>query len=513
MLELGMISPRRYDRAASSSLGLDPKPEREQYPAAHFVDYVKLLILHNPRFGTATQRYNFLFKGGLRIYTTIDLEMQRLAESAVDEILSEPGDPHGALTAVDPSNGHIRAMVGGRNYFNPRGRFAKVNLATGGSTGRQAGSAFKPFALVAALEQGILPSKTYVASAGSVFTEPPCGSPEDPWNVENYEGSVYGSMTMESATINSVNQVYAQIIEEVGPANVVDVARRMGIRSRLRPYCSSVLGTNEVNTLEMASAFGTLAMNGRRVRPIAIERIEDSTGRVIYEPRIVRRQVVNPQVAWMATQILRKVVLSGTGYRANLTDRQVAGKTGTAQMWRDAWFVGFLPQLSAAVWVGHPQGQISMTGTRVGNVVGGSFPASIWHSFLLKVIANMHFPTREFREPASAVISLPIDVTQGCVAVQGVTPADHIRYQQFVPGSQPPQCSAAVSTPEASSTVPSVIGFPATAAYSTLTNAGFNVTQSLRETDAYPSGTVLSQSPAPGSDAALGSTVSIVVAS
>jgi penicillin-binding protein 1A len=509
MLDLGMISPRRYDRAASTTLGLDPKPEREQYQAAYFVDYVKRLILDNPRFGTPTQRYNFLFKGGLRIYTTIDLEMQRLAEHAVEGVLSVSGDPHGALTAVDPRTGHIRAMVGGRNYFNPQSRFAKVNLATGqGGTGRQAGSAFKPFALVAALEQGILPSKVYQASSSRVFTQPPCGSPEDPWNVQNYEGSGYGSMTMESATINSVNVVYAQIIEEVGPANVVDVARRMGIRSPLRPYCSSVLGTNEVNSLEMASAFGTLAMNGRRVRPIAIQRIEDSEGKTVYEPRVVRRQVINPQVAWIATQILRKVVLSGTGYAANLTGRQVAGKTGTAQMWRDAWFVGFVPQLSAAVWVGHPQGQISMTGTRVGNVTGGSFPASIWAAFMRSVIANMHFPVREFRAPAVQTISVPIDVTQGCVAVQGVTPADHVQYRQFVPGTQPPQCSAA-----AASSVPSVIGMSASTAYSILTNAGFNVSQSLRETNAYPTGTVLGQSPSPGSDAPPGSTVSIVVAS
>ena len=474
----------------------------------HFVEYVKHQILSDKRFGaTYTQRYNLLFKGGLRIYTTIDLEMQRLAENAVYGVLSQPGDPFGALTAVDPRNGQIRVMVGGKNFFAKHNRFAKVNLATGGSTGRQAGSSFKPFALVAALEQGILPSKRYQAGSSRIFTQPPCGSPQSPWNVQNYEGSAYGNISMEQATISSVNVVYAQIIEEVGPASVVDVAHRMGIRSRLRSYCSSVLGTNEVNTLEMASAFGTFATMGRRVRPTAIVRIEDRRGRVIYEPKPHPRQVIDPGIAWIATQILQKVVLSGTGVAANL-GRPQGGKTGTAQQWRDAWFVGFLPQLSAAVWVGHPQGQISMVGTRVGNVTGGSFPASIWATFMRAVIANMHFPVRQFRRPEISYISVPIDVTQGCVAVEGVTPADHIQYRQFVPGSQPQQCSAA-----ANSSVPSVIGMSASTAYDILTGAGFNVTQSVRQSTGYPAGTVVAQSPGPGSAAAPGSTISVVVAS
>ena len=197
---------------------------------------------------------------------------------------------------------------------------------------------------------------------------------------------------MEQGLISSVNVVYSQIIRDVHPQRVVDVAHRMGIRSRLRPYCSAVLGANEVNTLEMASAFGTLARLGRHVRPTAIERIEDSHGNVLFQAKAEPRQVLNPAVADVATQIMRKVILYGTGTAANI-GRPAAGKTGTAQEWRDAWFAGFVPQLSAAVWVGFPQGQISMVGTRIGNVTGGSFPAQIWHAFMSAVTERM--PVKE----------------------------------------------------------------------------------------------------------------------
>ena len=510
MVDLGMLGAARYERAANRPLGLRPWRDRAQYPAAHFVDYVKRDFLRSPRFnhfGSYQDRLHLLFKGGLRIYTTLDLDMQRAAQSAVEGILSVPGDPEGALTAVDPRNGHIKAMMGGRNYFSSKSPFAKVNLATGGSTGRQAGSAFKAFTLVAALENGITPSKTYSGSSGQLFATPPCGSPADPWNVVNYEGSAFGTTTVEAATISSVNAVYAQMIEEVGPQRVVDVARRMGIRSKLQAVCSLTLGTSEVNTLEMASAYGTLANMGKRVRPVAIERIETAKGRVIYEPKITRRQVIDPGVAWATTQILQKVVLSGTGTAARLPDgRPVAGKTGTAQMWRDAWFAGYIPQLSAAVWVGHPQGQISMTGTRVGNVTGGSFPTDIWRQFMTQVTSDMRI--LPFRQPPDPYITLPIDETQGCVAVSGVTPAQNVVYRQFIPGTEPPTCNAVASNP-----VPSVVGMTADAAYEILQGAGFNVTQTVTPSSSYPPGTVISQSPSAGSGAPGGTTVSLVVAS
>jgi penicillin-binding protein 1A len=368
----------------------------------------------------------------------VDLRTQTAAEEAVNGILSQPGDPYGALAAIDPRTGAIRAMVGGRDYFarQKEDPFAKVNLATGGSTGRQAGSSFKPFALVAALENGILPSETYPAPSSIVLDDPPCGSPGDPWNVENYEGSSFGSsLTVQQATISSVNVVYAQIIRDVHPARVVEVARRMGIRSRLRPYCSAVLGTNEVTPLEMSSAFGTLAAGGVRHTPSAISRIEDGSGTVLYEADTGGRQAISPTDAWTTTQILRQVITDGTGVAANI-GRPAAGKTGTAQQWRDAWFVGFVPQLTAAVWVGFPQGQISMVAPRVRipHVTGGSFPAQIWHAFMAAMKDRM--PVRDFLPPEGNTVLVPIDATRGCVATT-ITPEEDIRYIRFERGTEP----------------------------------------------------------------------------
>jgi penicillin-binding protein 1A len=357
------------------------------------------------------------------------------------------------------------------------------------------------------LESGIPPTRTYPAPSSIVLNEPPCGSEDYPWNVENYEGSSYGgSLTVEQATVSSVNVVYAQIIRDVGPEAVVETAHRMGIRSRLRPFCSSVLGTNEVNTLEMASAFGTLATGGELARPVAIERIEDSHGRVVYEAPQRRQQVLDKGVAYVATQILEDVILSGTGTAANL-GRPAAGKTGTAQQWRDAWFVGFIPQLVAGVWVGWPQGQISMTGTRIGNVTGGSFPAQIWHAFMSQVTPDM--PVRDFKEPEGGFVTLPIDITQGCVAAEG-TPAENIEYQQFVEGTEPGVCEAP-SEPLTES-VPSVVGMAASEAYAVLTEAGFAVSQTARETRQYSEGTVIRQVPSGGTQAESGATVTLTVA-
>jgi penicillin-binding protein 1A len=520
MYDLGMIDLDEYDRAHSQGLHLRPKLIEERYPAPYFVDYVKHQILTGRRFGqTYSQRYNFLFKGGLNIYTTVDMRMQRAAETAVRGILSQPGDPYGALTAVDPRSGHIKAMVGGRNYWARRrdDRYAKVNLATGGSTGRQAGSSFKPFALVAALENGIPPSKTYPAPSSIVLNEPPCGSEDYPWNVENYEGSSFGgALTVEQGLISSVNVVYAQIIRDVHPDRVIDAARRMGIRSRLRPYCSSVLGTNEVNTLEMASAFGTLATLGRRVPPVAIERIEDSHGQVLYQAEPRSRQVLSPAVAWTASQILRKVILYGTGTAANI-GRPAAGKTGTAQQWRDAWFIGFIPQLTAGVWVGWPQGQISMTGTRIGNITGGSFPAQIWHAFMTAATESMR--VKEFKEPREDFVTVAIDVALGCIAT-GATPAERVRYYTFVPGTEPSDvCSYSTFEdvqPEEEffppDSVPSVVGLEAAAAMSILQEEGFEVVQRFQDNPDYAEDTVIDQFPEAGAPAEYGDTVTIIVA-
>jgi penicillin-binding protein 1A len=520
MHELGMIGAVRMEEARSTPLDLEPRLGARRYPAPWFVDYVKHEILTSPRFGeTYQERYDFLFRGGLRIYTTLDLRMQRAAEAAVHGILAYEGDPYGALTAVDPRTGEIKAMVGGRNYWVPKAEdpYAKINLATGGSTGRQAGSSFKPFALIAALENGIPPYRTYSAPSSIVLDEPPCGSEDFPWLVHNYDGASYGgSMSMEQGLISSVNVVYAQIIRDVHPERVVDVAHRMGIRSRLRPYCSAVLGANEVNTLEMASAFGTLATLGRRVAPTAIARIEDGRGNVLYETEPQGRQVLNPAVADTAVQIMRKVILYGTGTGANI-GRPAAGKTGTAQEWRDAWFAGFIPQLAAAVWVGFPQGQISMTSTRIGSVTGGSWPAQIWHSFMTQVTQRM--PVKEFKEPKDNYVTVPIDITLGCRATDA-TPSENLRYIQFVPGTEPRDAcvyaTEEIVTEETPAPtvegVPTVVGISVSTALQILQDRGLAADRQYERHSGYPKDTVIDQSPAPGTPLEPGMVITITVA-
>jgi 1A family penicillin-binding protein len=520
MHELGMIDTVRLEEARSTPLDLQPRLGARRYPAPWFIDYVKHEILTSPRFGqTYQERYDFLFRGGLRIYTTIDLRMQRAAEAAVHGILAFEGDPYGALTAVDPRTGEIKAMVGGRNYWVTKREdpYAKINLATGGSTGRQAGSSFKPFALIAALENGIPPYRTYPAPSSIVLDEPPCGSEDFPWLVRNYDGASYGgSMSMEQGLISSVNVVYAQIIRDVHPERVVDVAHRMGIRSRLRPYCSAVLGANEVNTLEMASAFGTLATLGRRVAPTAIDRIEDVRGNVLYQSEPRGRQVLNPAVADTAVQIMRKVILYGTGTGANI-GRPAAGKTGTAQEWRDAWFAGFIPQLAAAVWVGFPQGQISMTSTRIGSVTGGSWPAQIWHSFMTQVTGRM--PVKEFKEPKDNYVTVPIDITLGCRATDA-TPSENLRYIQFVPGTEP-RDSCVYTTEEVVTEetpaptvegVPTVVGISVSTALQILKDRGLAADRQYERNSGYPKDTVIDQSPAPGTPLEPGMVITITVA-
>ena len=272
------------------------------------------------------------------------------------------------MTVIDPRTGYVRAMVGGddADYWDANSGDGRVNLATGGSTGRQAGSSFKPFALVAALENGISPSTVFSAPSS---IDIPLDNGEV-WHVTNAEPSNYGSLTLEQATIYSVNTVYAQLIDELGAQTVVDVAKRMGIRCCQRvsepkrpllPYLSAVLGTNEVNTLEMSLR----VRDARDRRPTRQSHPGDQhpgrggTTRSGRRTRI-RKQVVDPAVASAADQILQKVVLYGTGTAANIGRPQI-GKTGTNQNYADAWFVGAIPQLVAAVWVGFPQGQISMS--------------------------------------------------------------------------------------------------------------------------------------------------------
>jgi penicillin-binding protein 1A len=507
MWTLGQIDRPTYLEASGSKIDLRPYKDSRRYAAPYFVDFVKRWFLSNEDFGaTYEDRYNLLFGGGLRIYTTVDLRLQRYAEQAVHSILPYKTDPYGAMTVLDPNTGAIKAMVGGRDYFARKARFAKLNLATGGATGRQAGSSFKPFALVTALERGISPDDVYLAPSHINIKLPP-GYRPPVWPVDNYDGGGGGAETLEQATIHSVNTVYAQVIMQVGPRAVIDTAHRMGITRKLAAVPSAVLGTNEVDTLDMASAFGTLATIGKHTPPIAVSKIIDGRGEVMYEAEPNLEEVITPSVAWTADRILQEVIQSGTGTAAKL-DRPAAGKTGTAQQWSDAWFVGFTPQLVAAVWVGFPQARIRMVAPRVriSHVLGGTWPAQIWHAFMVKAMRGVR--VRGFKQPTFVYVDVRVDRRRWCLPNRWTLPTD-IRVVHVLNGTQPNGWCTDPSGPQFVA-LPSVVGLSQDSAVNLLQSYGFGVLVDTRPSGG-PPGVVLSQDPAPGQRTLQGGLVRITV--
>jgi membrane peptidoglycan carboxypeptidase len=540
MADLGWADRSHVDRAIGKGLGLRRVAVKDTYPAAYFVDYVQRLITFNyeDRFAkigeTVAQRSQALFQGGLRIHTTVDLDMQAAGDEAVRRVLPYQSDPHAALVAIEPETGHVKAMVGGRDWFAPRKEdpFAKLNLAIAAEpglgcvkvphqkkcdsrapgTGRQAGSAFKPFALAAAIDEGIPLSKTYKAPSCMHF---PGADIDGSWDVCNYAESEFGgNMPLLEATVWSVNVVFAQLILEVGPANVVELARDMGINTNLQPVNAAVLGSNPVNALGMASAYGTFATNGMHHPPVAITKITDSAGNVLYRDKSEAEEVLDPAVAYLSTTALKQVIQRGTGTAAAL-GRPVAGKTGTAQEYRDAWFGGYTPDLAAAVWVGYPERSIEMKttcsdpigcrDTRI-NVTGGSWPAQIWQAFMLQALSGI--PASDFESPGIKLITVTIDSRRDDCLANRFTP-DEYRVQAIYPkGSQPKEtCRIKGDVVK----VPDIVGFPVKDAIRILEDEGFRVEQVETETTSYPPGRVLSQDPEGGTKARQGTKVTIEV--
>src|SRR5206468_5739655 len=331
MREQGYIAGKQYREAVHERIVLRRDRTELRYPYPYFVDYVKRWFLTNPAFGkTYDDRYRLLFAGDLRITTTLDPGVQAAAQDAVSSVLTYPSDPDAAVTVLDPRTGYVRAMVGGKDAaYWANDAAGRVNLATGaGGSGRQTGSAFKAFALVTALEQGISPDTTFAAPASIDIPLPEGGT----WHVTNAEGNGYGTMSLRSATVYSVNTVYAQLIERLTPQAVVDTAERMGMRccpkvsmpkTPLLSYMSAVLGSNEANTLEMASAYGTLATGGKHAEPVPAITIADANGKVLWQADPRPQQVVSPDVTAAADGILQDAVLYGTGTAANIGRPQI----------------------------------------------------------------------------------------------------------------------------------------------------------------------------------------------
>ncbi len=390
MLAQKDITPQDFARATTAPLP-DPDSVRlpgTQGPAPYFVNYVKQQLVDE--YGAAR-----VFGGGLRVTTTIDLELQDLARKAIAKHLTDSEGPSAALVAIDPRDGSIRAMVGGNNY-----RKSQFNLAV--QAERQPGSAFKPIVLATALRVGVAPatrfeSKPQLISLGDKF-----------WSVKNYDNKyAAGPIDLSTATVTSDNSVYAQLTQLVGPAEIVRTARALGIQSTLAPYFALGLGAEAVNPLEMARAFATIANRGQRIdgslignRPRAIASVARENGKPLAENRPVGRQALTGAEAAVLTSILQRVVSEGTGRRAALKDRSAAGKTGTTENYGDAWFVGYTPQLVAAVWVGYPNKLVPMLTEFHGRAVAGStFPAEIWKTFTETALAQLGEEPEGFDPP------------------------------------------------------------------------------------------------------------------
>ncbi len=399
MLEESKITPAQYEEADATDLP-DPDDVRlpgTEGPAQHFVNYVKQQLIDE--YGQTK-----VFGGGLKVRSTIDLDLQQTARDAISKWLTKPDGPSAALVAIDPRDGAVRAMVGGNNY-----RKSQFNLAVQGV--RQPGSSFKPFVLATALRQGISPATRFQSEPQSINLG------DRDWVVGNYDDVYYGNIDLETATIESDNAVYAQLTQLVGSKKVAETAKRLGIRSKLDGYYAIGLGAEAVTPLELARAFATLAHGGRRAdgaifgnRPRVIEEVTRNGRKRHNTPRAFN--ALTSTQAGIVNQILQKAVRFGTGKRAYIPNRPMAGKTGTTENYGDAWFVGYTPQLAVAVWVGYPTTLKPMLTEFNGEpVTGGSFPSLIWKSFMEKALKGVE--PEGFPYPSSPYVAPKLVVRRG----------------------------------------------------------------------------------------------------
>jgi penicillin-binding protein 1A len=392
--ELRWISADAYARAINAPLSL----KRGSYGTAASSPFV---------FDQVRQELNarlpakLAARGGLRVYSTVDQRLQFAARRAIKNVLNSPGDPSAALVAINVHNGNVLAL-GTSDYGSNANQF---NLATAGH--RSPGSTFKLFALVDALRQGADPQRVYYPSGYVSFPEndPVCPQAGG-WSPHNADGGGGGYMSLETATIHSVNVVFAQLVRDLTPARVAATAHLLGIRSKLPLHCSMVLGADEVTPLELTSAYATIAGRGVYHRPRVIRRVEDASGRIVASKsfRVQAHRVVSPGVAYETTKILEQVVQSGTGTRARLDDgRPQAGKTGTAENYGNAWFCGYTPDIAACVWVGYRSSNRPLENIEgFGAVYGGTIPAEIWKDFM--TTATRRLPPHDWAEPKQPMV-------------------------------------------------------------------------------------------------------------
>jgi penicillin-binding protein 1B len=400
MREEGFITPARLDSALAERLSVIALPSREPRGQSYFVAEVVRQAL--PRYGEEA-----LFREGLRLYTTMDPLVQDAAEKTVRRLRSQA-----ALVALCPDDGRVLALVGGRDFTE-----SQFNRAT--QARRQPGSVFKPFLYGAALEKGYTPAsllddrpKTYPGAAG-------------PWQPRNYDGVYVGTTTLRNALAHSLNAASLDLAKQIGPAAAAEFARRMGVSSPLEASLALTLGTSEVGLLELTAAYAPFANGGFRVEPRLIDEVADAQGEVLEFDRGQRQSVLDPARAYLLTSLLESVVKEGTAKdlpRLGFA-RPCAGKTGTTENGRDAWFVGYTPQLLAGVWVGDDRNRpLKLTGAK------DALP--VWAAFMK---AAAEGPAAPFAQP-QGLVTVTIDPASGLRARAGCPQRQD---EVFLAGTEP----------------------------------------------------------------------------
>ena len=458
MVDQGIIPSADFERYANAPIPTERAVDGGTI-APYFVEHVRQIL--QDRFGSQ------LYTAGYNIYTTLDLRMQRAAEKSMEDgwdgIEARPGFRHityqayqdslaagvvlpdsvkyveGLFVALDPWTGSIRAMIGGRDFG-----ISKFNRAT--QALRQAGSGFKPFVYTAAINSRIPP--TYVVLDGP-FMVPQLDGTE--WRPSNYDREFLGPMTIRTGLMKSQNMIAIKLADEIGLESVAQTARRMGIRSEIERYHSTAIGAVEVIPLQMAEAYSTFANQGTKVKPFPILRVEDTAGRILWDPQPERTEVLDPLVARIMISMLEGVVAGGTGYNAIRYEYgpvalpyEVAagGKTGTTNDGTDIWFNGFTPNLLATVWFGMDLPQEIWP-----NATGAGAPAPVWGNFLKRVYyGDPDALDPELREPvipipepwaiSDGLVTRLIDASTGKLASQWC-PQDEQRLEMFLPGTEP----------------------------------------------------------------------------
>ena len=414
LVEVGYITKSKHDSLVALPLSLDPSSQTDKI-APYFTEYVRQQL------NQLQDSLNVnVYEDGLRVYTTLNTKIQEYMNNAIaermpilqervlrkkeivrfkkqivdslgsDSLFKEMTTVQIAFICLDPSNGHVLGMVGGRDFAK-----YKFNRAT--QAPRQPGSSFKPFVYTAAIDNGYSPADEFL---NQPFVE--INDDGTRWTPHNYDNTVSGYMSLREAQRRSKNLVTIRLIREITPRLVAGYAKRMGITTRIRPVSSLALGTSEVKPIELVSAYGVFSNNGVHVKPISITKIEDKTGNVIYRNRSIGREVLSPETTQIMNSMLQDVINQGTGYsaRRDFEFYNVAGgKTGTTNDYTDAWFVGFTPHLASGVWVGFDDPSLTLGPGETGATSALPF----WATFMKTVYDSLDFPPKKFAESPNVV--------------------------------------------------------------------------------------------------------------